>query len=244
MWIYIPQATPMPSPSSCDSAERKQATITRLELGATMRGEFANKRSWSLASKRKEWLARFVDRIPDEQAAESAVAAWIEHLPASSPHAGAPIVPMINPNVGSKGILKSGHPQESYEEFETRIKRESRARMKKLQTRCSGKAGSFWGTPRVGGGYAGNVRRPIKSRLEQQVAHWDVAKEEELGLPPERRRPREATRKLNHHFVEWLMGWPRGWANAHGKITAAEFEAWERAMSATANAALCALYSS
>jgi hypothetical protein len=89
----------------------------------------------------------------------------------------------------------------------------------------------------------GNVRRPIKSRLEQQVAHWDVMMQDKLGIPLERQRPRDANRYLNHHFVQRLMGWPREGADAKGYITPAQFDAWKRVMSASAQSALHRLYS-
>lgn len=220
MWTYIPHLSPEHSSPPSNAILRRQTTIVRLERSATLRGKFVSARSWALASKRKPWLTRFIDRIPETQTAESAVAAWIGQQRRESPHGVAPIVPFIEPLVASCAwSIKSdtGHAQESYAEFVDRLKRNSRERMKSMTTKGAHKAGSFWGTPRVGGGYMGNVRRPIKSRLEQQVAHWDVSRQEEL--PPERRRPREENRYLNHHFVEWLMGWPRGWANVDRSVS-------------------------
>jgi hypothetical protein len=84
---------------------------------------------------------------------------------------------------------------------------------------------TLWATPAAKDGSAPAGTRFGSPDLSRQ------AREHETSGPPSSPPDPTSRRHLNPRFVEWLMGWPEGWADAATPLDPTSFERWATASS-------------
>ena len=233
MWLYIP-ASFLSAPASEDSISESDWRFQALERSVSWRGSTRSARSWRLAWTKGRLTTRLFTRICDPSTAASGVAAWISSLPATL----ASLSRLRGSGEGRRTSATSGlrsceslarwdPASSSWRMSQATFGWDSTEFSETLPTSGSMRSGALYGRPmleRLTEGSGSSCWPTATTQDNAQVAGQYAtngttlagAARVWLGLHAQRMtgpglNPASGPCVLSPRFVEWLMGYPRGW---------------------------------